>query len=150
MNLRDCVCEIQYRILIKTTLLEKETIHYSTTILFHKFIPMPQAMKIPAGKAAVDKEWEKLEKISAWNLTIVIGKKEVIDIPLPAAGGGGVFAVLAKAVASLDLETHGGEVIVLFADGSSVVAHPSDSCTRLYLSRTFPTSRTSWMVSPKL
>ena len=23
-------------------------------------------MKIPAAKAAVDKEWEKLEKISAW------------------------------------------------------------------------------------
>ena len=37
--------------------------HYN---LVHKFIPMPQAMKIPAAKAAVDKEWEKLEKISAW------------------------------------------------------------------------------------
>ena len=30
---------------------------------------MPQAMKIPAAKAAVDKEWEKLEKIPAWDLT---------------------------------------------------------------------------------
>ena len=30
--------------------------HYN---LVHKFIPMPQAMKIPATKAAVDKEWEK-------------------------------------------------------------------------------------------
>ena len=40
--------------------------HYN---LVHKFIPVPQAMKIPAAKAAVDKEWEKLEKISAWNLT---------------------------------------------------------------------------------
>ena len=40
---------------------------------------MPQAMKIPAAKAAVDKECEKLEKISAWNLTNVRGKKEVID-----------------------------------------------------------------------
>ena len=40
--------------------------HYN---LVHKFIPMPQAMKIPAAKEAVDKEWEKLEKISAWNLT---------------------------------------------------------------------------------
>ena len=29
--------------------------------LVHKFNPMPQAMKIPAAKAAVDKEWEKLE-----------------------------------------------------------------------------------------
>ena len=26
--------------------------------LVHKFIPMPQAMKIPAAKAAVDKEWK--------------------------------------------------------------------------------------------
>ena len=45
----------------------------------HKFIPMPQALKIPAAKAAVDKEWEKLEKISAWNLTKVRSRKEVID-----------------------------------------------------------------------
>ena len=50
--------------------------HYN---LFHKFIPMPQAMKIPAAKAAVDKEWEKLKKMSAWNLTKVRSKKEVID-----------------------------------------------------------------------
>ena len=41
--------------------------------------PMPQPMKIPAAKAAVDKEWEKLEKISAWNLTKVKSKKQVID-----------------------------------------------------------------------
>ena len=47
--------------------------------LVHKFIPMLQAMKIPAAKAAVDKECEKLEKISAWNLTKVKSKKEVID-----------------------------------------------------------------------
>ena len=45
----------------------------------HKFIPMPQAMKIPAAKAAVDKEWEKLEKIPAWNLTKVTSNSEVID-----------------------------------------------------------------------
>ena len=50
--------------------------HYN---LVDKFIPMPQAMKIPATKAAVDKEREKLEKISAWNLTKVRSKKEVID-----------------------------------------------------------------------
>ena len=50
--------------------------HYN---LVHKFILMPQAMKITAAKAAVDKEWEKLEKISAWNLTKVRSKKEVID-----------------------------------------------------------------------
>ena len=40
---------------------------------------MPQALKIPAAKAAVDKEWEKLEKISAWNLRKVKSKKDVID-----------------------------------------------------------------------
>ena len=50
--------------------------HYN---LVHKYIPMPQAMKIPAAEAAVDKEWEKLEKISAWNLTKVRSKKQVID-----------------------------------------------------------------------
>ena len=50
--------------------------HYK---LVHKFIPMPQVMKIPAAKAAVDKEWEKLEKIPAWDLTKVRSKKEVID-----------------------------------------------------------------------
>ena len=50
--------------------------HYN---LVHKFIPMPQAVKIPAAKATVDKEREKLEKISAWNLTKVRSKKQVID-----------------------------------------------------------------------
>ena len=44
----------------------------------HKFIPMPQAMKIPDAKAALEKEWEKLEKFSAWQLTEVRNKNEVI------------------------------------------------------------------------
>ena len=44
----------------------------------YKFIPMLEAMKIPAAKAAVENEWENLEKIPAWNLTKV-RKKEVID-----------------------------------------------------------------------
>ena len=47
--------------------------HYN---LVHKFIPMPQAMKISAAKAAVDKEWEKLEKIAAWNVT---SQKQIRD-----------------------------------------------------------------------
>ena len=34
-------------------------------------------MKIPAAKAAVDKEWEKLKKIPAWDLTKVRSKEEV-------------------------------------------------------------------------
>ena len=49
--------------------------HFS---LVYKF-PMPQAMKIPAAKAAVDKECEKLEKIPAWDKTKVGSKSEVID-----------------------------------------------------------------------
>ena len=36
-------------------------------------------MKIPAAKATVDKEWEKHEKIPAWDLTKVRSKSEVID-----------------------------------------------------------------------
>ena len=41
---------------------------------------MPQAMKIPAAKAAVDKDLEKLEKIfRRGTLTKVRSKKEVID-----------------------------------------------------------------------
>ena len=50
--------------------------HYD---LVQKFVLIHQAMKIPAAKAAVDKEGEKLEKISAWNLTKVKSKKQVID-----------------------------------------------------------------------
>ena len=36
-------------------------------------------MKFPAAKAAVVKEWEKLERIPAWDLTKVRSKSEVID-----------------------------------------------------------------------
>ena len=50
--------------------------HYN---LVHKLFPMPQAVKIPVAKAAVDKAWENLEKISAWNPTKVKSKSEVID-----------------------------------------------------------------------
>ena len=67
INPQECVWEIRYRIITKTILEEN---------LVHKFILMPQAMKIPAAKAAVDKEWEKLEKISPWNLTKVKSKKQ--------------------------------------------------------------------------
>ena len=58
---------------------EEGTIHYNITIWYTKFIPLPQAMKIPAAKAAVDKDWEILEKISVWDLTKVRSKSEVID-----------------------------------------------------------------------
>ena len=42
--------------------------HYS---LVHKFIPMPQTLKIPDEMAAVRKKLEKLEEIPAWQLTKV-------------------------------------------------------------------------------
>ena len=50
--------------------------HYN---LVRKFILMLQAMKIPDAKEAVEKEWEELEKIPAWQLTKVRNKKDVID-----------------------------------------------------------------------
>ena len=37
-------------------------------------------MKIPAAKAAVDKEWEKLEKIPAWDITKVIDEAKTKGI----------------------------------------------------------------------
>ena len=70
----ECILEAD-----ESTLQEKETIPLQHYNLVHKFIPMPQAVKIPAANAAVDNEWEKLEKISAWNLTKVKSKKKVID-----------------------------------------------------------------------
>ena len=39
---------------------------------------MPQAMKSPDAKAAVDKGWKKFETIPAWDLRKVKSKKEVI------------------------------------------------------------------------
>ena len=36
-------------------------------------------MGIPDAKAAVDKEWEKLEKLLAWRVTKVKSKKEAIE-----------------------------------------------------------------------
>ena len=61
VNPQDCVWENLYRIIMKTILQGDASLqHYN---LVHKFIPVPQPMKIPA---AVGKEWGKLEKIPAW------------------------------------------------------------------------------------
>ena len=49
--------------------------HYN---LLQKINPMPQAMKLPDAKAAVDKAWQKLQKLPAWHLTKVKSKKDVI------------------------------------------------------------------------
>ena len=42
--------------------------HYN---LAHKFVPMLQAIKNLDAIAAVDKGWEKLEKLPAWQMTNV-------------------------------------------------------------------------------
>ena len=47
--------------------------------LVHTCIPVPQARKIPDAKAAVEKEWEELAKILAWQLPKVRNKNEVGD-----------------------------------------------------------------------
>ena len=60
MNLQECVWEIRYRINHEDHIAGKGQNSLQHYNLVHKFIPMPQAMKIPAAKAAVDKEWEKL------------------------------------------------------------------------------------------
>ena len=44
----------------------------------HTSIPMPQVMKIQDAKAAVDKTWEKLEKMPTWQLDKVKSKRDFI------------------------------------------------------------------------
>ena len=62
MNPQECVWEIQYRIIVKTILQERVKNSLQHYNLVHKFIPMPQAFKILAAKAAVDKEWKNWRK----------------------------------------------------------------------------------------
>ena len=45
--------------------------------LVHTPVPIPKAMKIPAAKAAVDKEWKKLQDKTAWDFASVRPKSEV-------------------------------------------------------------------------
>ena len=52
-----------------------EPLHFGTQI--HS--DASSIKKIPDTKAAVEKGWEKLEKIPAWQLTEVRNKKEVIE-----------------------------------------------------------------------
>ena len=48
--------------------------------LVHKFESYAQEMKIPdANAVAVDKEWEKVETLPAWQMTKVRSKREVIQ-----------------------------------------------------------------------
>ena len=55
MNLRDCVWEIHYQNHHEDQIAGKRDNSLQHFNLVHNFIPMPQAMKFPAAKAAVDK-----------------------------------------------------------------------------------------------
>ena len=52
VNPQDCVWKNLYRIIMRTTLQERGTIHCNVIIWYTKFIPMPQAMKIPHSKSS--------------------------------------------------------------------------------------------------
>ena len=66
MNLLENVWKELYTKIMKTILQRKESInslnHYN---LVHEFFRLPKGMKLPNAKTAVDKEWDKLEKISS-------------------------------------------------------------------------------------
>ena len=62
VNLQDCVWENLYRIIMKTILHGRAGNSLQHYNFVHKFSPVLQVMKIPAAKAAVDKEWEKWTK----------------------------------------------------------------------------------------
>ena len=81
MNPQEGVWKNLNQITIRTILQEEETIHYhyNIAILVHKFIPMPQAMKIPQQKQQWIKNGSNLKKIPAWDVTKVKNRSEMID-----------------------------------------------------------------------
>ena len=68
MNPRDQRAESWVQKSMKIALQEKGFLRWHISNLVHKFIPMPQVMKIPNAKSAMDEEWKKLETTPAWNL----------------------------------------------------------------------------------
>ena len=46
--------------------------------MVHKPVPIPKAMRTFEAKAALDKEWTKLQKLPAWDESTVTNKAEVI------------------------------------------------------------------------
>ena len=67
MNLRDCVWEIQYQIIMKTILQEKVKIHYSTTIQVIKKRIMVNLGLLKSGKV------ELRSTIDQGNLSKLLG-----------------------------------------------------------------------------
>ena len=78
MSPQESVWNLLFQEITRITPLKKGFKSTNHSNLVHKFIPMPHAMKIPDPKAAVEKEWEKLEKLSAWQMTKVKSKKHVL------------------------------------------------------------------------
>ena len=78
MNLQECVWEIRYRIIIKTILQVKGTIRCSITIWYtNLFLCLEHENS--SSKGSTGQGMGKMKKFSAWNLTKVRSKKEVID-----------------------------------------------------------------------
>ena len=78
-NPQECVWKNLYRNIHEDHITGKGDNSLQHHNLVHKFMPMQKAMKIRDAKAAVDKECEKLKKISAWNLAKVRNKSDVIN-----------------------------------------------------------------------
>ena len=58
VNPQDCVWKNLYRIIMRTSIAGKGNNSLQHYNLVRTFIPFPQAMKILAGNAAVDKGWK--------------------------------------------------------------------------------------------
>ena len=71
MNLQDCVWEIRYRYCRK-----KKKIHYSIQFGSQVYSYASSYENSCSESSGGQKKWEKLEKISAWNLTKVKSKKK--------------------------------------------------------------------------
>ena len=79
MNPPECVWETLFHQITKTILQEKVKIHYNITIWFTNLFLCLKLGKFLQRKQRWTRNGEKLEKISAWNLTKVKSKKKVID-----------------------------------------------------------------------
>ena len=78
VNLQDCVWEIRYHIIMKTTMQEEVTI--TTALQFGSQIySYASSHENASSEGSSGQGMRKNEKISAWNLTKVRSKKEVID-----------------------------------------------------------------------
>ena len=79
MNSQECVWETRYHQITKTILQEKVIIHYSITIWCTNLFLCLKLWKFRQRKQQWTRNGKKLAKISAWNLTKVKSKKQVID-----------------------------------------------------------------------